>query len=44
VDFSGVASGRWEHHLEIGERTLNRALGIAQRFHGKPRCGHRRAA
>lgn len=36
VDFSGVSQGRWEHRREIGEATLNQALGLAQRFHGKP--------
>lgn len=36
VDFSGVSKGRWEHRATIGERTLNQALGLAQRFHGKP--------
>lgn len=36
VDFSGVSKGRWEHRREIGEATLNQALGLAQRFHGKP--------
>lgn len=35
VDFSGVSTGRWEHRREIGEATLNQALGLAQRFHGK---------
>ncbi|MDB5413095.1 MAG: hydrolase [Rubritepida sp.] len=35
VDFSGVSTGRWEHKRAIGEATLNQALGIAQRFHGK---------
>ncbi|MEI6159378.1 MAG: amidohydrolase family protein [Roseococcus sp.] len=35
ADFSGIASGSWVHHREIGEATLNQALGIAQRFHGK---------
>ncbi len=35
VDFSGVSKGRWEHKAEIGERTLNQALGLAQRFHGR---------
>ncbi len=34
VDFSGVSHGRWEHRREIGERTLNEALVLAQRFHG----------
>lgn len=36
VDFSGVSAGRWEHRHAIGEATLNQALGLAQRFHGKP--------
>ncbi|MCU0944576.1 MAG: amidohydrolase family protein [Rubritepida sp.] len=35
VDFSGVSKGRWEHRAEIGARTLNQALGLAQRFHGR---------
>jgi 5-methylthioadenosine/S-adenosylhomocysteine deaminase len=35
VDFSGVSRGRWEHRAAIGERTLNQALGLAQRFHGR---------
>lgn len=35
VDFSGVSKGRWEHRAAIGEATLNHALGLAQRFHGK---------
>ena len=36
VDFSGVSKGRWEPRAEIGARTLNQALGLAQRFHGRP--------
>jgi 5-methylthioadenosine/S-adenosylhomocysteine deaminase len=35
VDFSGVADGRWEHHAAIGERTLNDALALADRWHGQ---------
>lgn len=35
VDFSGVSRGRWTHERAIGERTLNQALGLAQRFHGR---------
>jgi len=34
VDFSGVADGRWEHHTSIGERTLDDALCLADRWHG----------
>lgn len=34
VDFSGVADGRWEHHASIGERTLDDALRLADRWHG----------
>jgi 5-methylthioadenosine/S-adenosylhomocysteine deaminase len=34
VDFSGVADGRWEHHTSIGERTLDDALRLADRWHG----------
>lgn len=34
VDFSGVADGRWEHHVAIGERTLRDALDLADRWHG----------
>jgi 5-methylthioadenosine/S-adenosylhomocysteine deaminase len=34
VDFSGVAEGRWEHHRSIGERTLDDALRLADRWHG----------
>ncbi|SOE92992.1 5-methylthioadenosine/S-adenosylhomocysteine deaminase [Burkholderia sp. D7] len=34
VDFSGVADGRWEHHTSIGERTLDDALRLANRWHG----------
>jgi len=33
VDFSGVAEGRWEHHRSIGERTLDDALRLADRWH-----------
>jgi 5-methylthioadenosine/S-adenosylhomocysteine deaminase len=36
VDFSGVADGRWEHHTPIGERTLDDALRLADRWHGTP--------
>jgi 5-methylthioadenosine/S-adenosylhomocysteine deaminase len=36
VDFSGVADGRWEHHTSIGERTLDDALRLADRWHGTP--------
>ena len=35
VDFSGIAHGRWEHQTRIGETTLNQALALAQRFHGR---------
>jgi 5-methylthioadenosine/S-adenosylhomocysteine deaminase len=33
VDFSGVADGRWEHHTSIGERTLDDALRLVDRWH-----------
>ncbi|HEX3635911.1 MAG TPA: amidohydrolase family protein [Paraburkholderia sp.] len=36
VDFSGVADGRWEHNTSIGERTLDDALRLADRWHGTP--------
>jgi 5-methylthioadenosine/S-adenosylhomocysteine deaminase len=35
VDFSVVADGRWEYHAAIGERTLNEALVLAERWHRK---------
>jgi 5-methylthioadenosine/S-adenosylhomocysteine deaminase len=35
VDFSGVADGRWEYHAATGERTLNEALALAERWHCK---------
>src|SRR5258707_6140913 len=35
VDFSGVADGRWEYHAATGERTLNAALTLADRWHRK---------
>jgi 5-methylthioadenosine/S-adenosylhomocysteine deaminase len=35
VDFSGVADGRWEYHASIGERTLDEALTLADRWHRK---------
>jgi len=36
VDLATVSAGRWEHRRGIGERTLNEALALAQRFHGAP--------
>jgi 5-methylthioadenosine/S-adenosylhomocysteine deaminase len=35
VDFSGVSVGRWEHHDEIGDATLQAALDLASRYEGK---------
>ncbi|CAN7771024.1 amidohydrolase family protein [Variovorax sp. LjRoot175] len=35
ADFSLIGDGRWEHHREIGERTLGEALELAARWHGK---------
>jgi 5-methylthioadenosine/S-adenosylhomocysteine deaminase len=35
VDFSGVSTGRWEHCDAIGERTLDEALALAERYEGK---------
>lgn len=35
VDFSGVADSVWNHHDAIGEKTLNEALELAQRWRGK---------
>lgn len=35
VDFSGVSVGRWEHVDAIGERTLDAALALAERYEGK---------
>lgn len=35
ADFSLIGDGRWEHHREIGERTLGEALALADRWHGK---------
>jgi 5-methylthioadenosine/S-adenosylhomocysteine deaminase len=35
ADFSLIGDGVWEHHGEIGERTLGEALALADRWHGK---------
>ena len=35
VDFAGVADGRWEHDPRIGDATLDAALELAERFHGR---------
>ena len=35
VDFSGVSVGRWEHVDAIGDRTLEAALDLAERYEGK---------
>ncbi len=35
ADFSLIGDGRWEHHRDIGERTLGEALALAERWHGK---------
>lgn len=35
VDFSGVSTGRWEHRDAIGERTLDEALALAERYEGR---------
>ncbi|CAN7770549.1 amidohydrolase family protein [Variovorax sp. LjRoot84] len=35
ADFSLIGDGHWEHHREIGERTLGEALELAARWHGK---------
>lgn len=34
ADFSLIGDGRWEHHRDIGERTLGEALALADRWHG----------
>jgi 5-methylthioadenosine/S-adenosylhomocysteine deaminase len=39
VDFSGVADGRWDYHTATGERTLNEALALAERWHKGGRTG-----
>lgn len=35
ADFSLIGDGRWEHHTEIGRKTLAEALALADRWHGK---------
>jgi 5-methylthioadenosine/S-adenosylhomocysteine deaminase len=35
VDFSGVSVGRWEHVDAIGDRRLEEALALAERYHGR---------
>ena len=35
VDFSGVSTGQWEHKDSIGDATLQAALALAERYHGK---------
>lgn len=35
VDFSGVSKGRWEYFDAIGEKTLQEAVDLAEKFHGK---------
>ena len=35
VDFSGVSTGCWEHDAAIGERTLDAALALAERYEGR---------
>ncbi|MDX6804732.1 amidohydrolase family protein [Terrihabitans rhizophilus] len=35
VDFSGVSLGRWEHVDAIGERRLEEALALAERYQGR---------
>jgi 5-methylthioadenosine/S-adenosylhomocysteine deaminase len=35
ADFSLIGDGRWEHHRDIGERTLDEALALADRWHGQ---------
>lgn len=35
VDFDEVRSGSWRHSREIGERTLNAAVALAERWHGR---------
>jgi 5-methylthioadenosine/S-adenosylhomocysteine deaminase len=44
VDFSGVASGRWQHDDAIGAATLEAALALAERFHNQGRTGVQLAA
>lgn len=34
ADFSLIGDGRWEHHAEIGRRTLDAALALAERWNG----------
>jgi 5-methylthioadenosine/S-adenosylhomocysteine deaminase len=35
ADFSLIGDGRWEHHTALGEKTLDEALRLAERWHGK---------
>ena len=35
ADFSLIGDGRWEHRREIGNATLEAALALAERWHGK---------
>jgi len=35
ADLAGIPAGRWEHRDEIGEHTLNAALELAERYHGR---------
>ncbi|GLK86875.1 amidohydrolase family protein [Ancylobacter defluvii] len=35
VDFSGVSVGRWDYVDAIGDRTLNEAIALAERFESK---------
>ena len=35
VDFSGISLGRWEHVDAIGDKTLQAALDLAERYDGK---------
>ncbi len=35
VDFSGVSSGRWEYRDAIGDKTLQDAVDLAEKYHGR---------
>ncbi|MDB5774162.1 MAG: hydrolase [Herbaspirillum sp.] len=35
ADFSLIGDGRWEYHAAIGRRTLDEAIALAERWHGK---------
>jgi 5-methylthioadenosine/S-adenosylhomocysteine deaminase len=35
ADFSLIGEGRWEYHDDVGERTLQEALALFEKWHGK---------